>query len=1014
MVLQFVSQALRGAEELKHRILRSTDLLNDNDALIARLQLQKIYQQVLVLDLEYAINKKIEQDLWNLGFKNYIDALQKLVKDRKNPKRNEYQGLLNICLESASGFYLILLEEICVTFNVSLPFPSYRKYTYLQSNSRKSHIDTLIKQPQKSSCYYICQHCLVHLGDIARYKFRCKQAEIFYRNAIILSPSSGQPYNQLALLETSRGDKLATVFYYVRSIAVRNPFPAATSNLALTLNKANVNGDWNTESKTVLSSNEFITLFLKVHALLHLTTDILPCATYVRLLSTSLTAHVATESFTSVNLVQMMVINMFAYYNVNNEGGNAVDDNQLTADEKFTKALLVELIAGSLNAFLLPIYTYKQEDSLLQYFALPAIKITLDWLRIHSYVLDEPGFVNRLQIWPAFCKLINELEPLLKSYTPEKLKNVTLPEEQDLQGFIPLQNAIPEFRYFDNEVDLDNLSKLRAHRIQSFATWLANESRFSLIKMCKSESGNTKFEATISGVQSSNELIIQQLEELLQNDCSIKEDTQNSNGDEIEKSAACDLDTAAVINLASNVASSAKNFNKKNKKAGILKTQSFLDKKKEDAANENKKNPRKNIALQTILKRNQEQEHKQVTFKTPSPSLSTCSDTQDSISPSMNHSQLWPSNLSSNNSQTSLQPATHSMFISSFSGAFPDPFRTLPPTRDLNAARNTTTPSQPNLNFNKNSPFYTPTINPSDQLNFSPVTAPTFQKPFIGIPNDMGLDIYGSNGATNDNRNQNVIDVNLMAASMNDRHVQRNQFHNQTNLNFLPPWKQDSNPWWVDDKQQKMINSGPASNTNMIDDQSNSFFHYRNPIMSQVSQPSNPPSFNPTNQMQFQPQQIPAHLRPISQPPQQHPQSSHLRTQNSSANLLNLSTGLWPTTFKSTPQPQNNINYSSNVIKPIFDPLPSYNQNTLSNTEDKNTYGQHSQLPNNTYSLFNPMWSARTDDQLNQSNNTNPLAVLTQQSIWSEGISPLQRLLEQQKQIREGSAYHNTQQPPNE
>lgn len=25
-------------------------------------------------------------------------------------------------------------------------------------------------------------------------------------------------------------------------------------------------------------------------------------------------------------------------------------------------------------------------------------------------------------------------------------KNVTLPEEQDVQGFIPLQNALPEFR----------------------------------------------------------------------------------------------------------------------------------------------------------------------------------------------------------------------------------------------------------------------------------------------------------------------------------------------------------------------------------------------------------------------------------------------------------------------------------------------------------------------------------------------------------------------------------------
>lgn len=71
----------------------------------------------------------------------------------------------------------------------------------------------------------------------------------------------------------------------------------------------------------MLSSNEFITLFLKVHALLHLSTDILPCATYVRILSTSLTAHVATESFSSVNLVQVcrvvrfIRINEYSYFN---------------------------------------------------------------------------------------------------------------------------------------------------------------------------------------------------------------------------------------------------------------------------------------------------------------------------------------------------------------------------------------------------------------------------------------------------------------------------------------------------------------------------------------------------------------------------------------------------------------------------------------------------------------------------------------------------------------------------
>jgi len=42
---------------------------------------------------------------------------------------------------------------------------------------------------------------------------------------------SGQPYNQLAILEAAKGNKLSTVFYYVRSVAVKHPFPVAATNL---------------------------------------------------------------------------------------------------------------------------------------------------------------------------------------------------------------------------------------------------------------------------------------------------------------------------------------------------------------------------------------------------------------------------------------------------------------------------------------------------------------------------------------------------------------------------------------------------------------------------------------------------------------------------------------------------------------------------------------------------------------------------------------------------------------
>lgn len=42
-----------------------------------------------------------------------------------------------------------------------------------------------INLPQSSSCLYICQYCLVHLGDIARYRNQRRQAESFYRLVLI-------------------------------------------------------------------------------------------------------------------------------------------------------------------------------------------------------------------------------------------------------------------------------------------------------------------------------------------------------------------------------------------------------------------------------------------------------------------------------------------------------------------------------------------------------------------------------------------------------------------------------------------------------------------------------------------------------------------------------------------------------------------------------------------------------------------------------------------------------------
>lgn len=100
------------------------------------------------------------------------------------------------------------------------------------------------------------------------------------------------------------------------------------------------------------------------------------------------------------------------------------------------------------------------------------------------------------------------------------------------------------FRYTDNEVDLDSINKLRAYRIRNFALWLAEQTKVSSLKVkyvyCSNfipleqcvlrlyfvfskDKDGVKFSPAITGGLNSNEMIIQQLEELLKSDCKISQ-----------------------------------------------------------------------------------------------------------------------------------------------------------------------------------------------------------------------------------------------------------------------------------------------------------------------------------------------------------------------------------------------------------------------------------------------------------------------------------------------------------
>jgi protein SMG7 len=100
-----------------------------------------------------------------------------------------------------------------------------------------------------------------------------------------------------------------------------------------------------------------------------------------------MTALVATQSFTTEKLIKITAINLYALKHVTSTSLT----NELTEDEKVVRQYILDLLAGSLSAFLIPVHTLKNDESLLDYYALPAgqYKYSLVQIKCEEYSLDR-------------------------------------------------------------------------------------------------------------------------------------------------------------------------------------------------------------------------------------------------------------------------------------------------------------------------------------------------------------------------------------------------------------------------------------------------------------------------------------------------------------------------------------------------------------------------------------------------------------------------------------------------
>ncbi|GAB1607750.1 protein SMG7 isoform X1 [Argonauta hians] len=494
-------QVLRQAEALKATVADPSK--NVSEVWVSRQKLEDLYKKLLIMDLEYALDKKVEQDLWNHAFKNQINTLQTQAKNNqvRNPKRLEVQASLNLFLETASGFYLQLLQLLCTTFKLDLPFR--RKSSAYGIIKEKNPLKAKITPPKKNSCFYICQHCLVHLGDIARYRQEVDQAQTYYWHAANLVPSNGQPYNQLAILEAARGNKLTTVFYYIRSLAVRHPFPVAATNLEKFYTKLAKDS---TDFKGKLSMSELITAFLQFHALIHLKADYDRAACLSEKLLTSLPAHVTSQSFSTPMLIQIIAINLFTMHHTKRQISDALFESGSQPDRQDVDYSKVDQEKGFEMAFnftvlLLDIllhYTPKQEQKLRDFFTLPAIKILLDWLWSDPVYFSN-NFLKASSVWSNLSKLLNMVQeqPLNGEYLDlSQYFDVPLPEDYDLRCFQPIEKAHSNYSFDAETVPAEIEIQLRVLRLINHGKWIVEKcSDLRLLSMQVTKSGWLNFQS---------------------------------------------------------------------------------------------------------------------------------------------------------------------------------------------------------------------------------------------------------------------------------------------------------------------------------------------------------------------------------------------------------------------------------------------------------------------------------------------------------------------------------------
>ncbi|KAJ3041342.1 hypothetical protein HDV00_009483 [Rhizophlyctis rosea] len=380
-------------------------------------------------------------------------------------------------LTEANGFYLSFISKLKNRFDLDRVDHIVLKKLDVVVDVDARTAEEFVEPAAKAKALMTCHRSLIFLGDLARYREihldkkekNWAVAKLFYQLALRLIPANGNPFNQLAVIDTYEGDELGAVERYFRSLVIAQPFPTALENLGLLFRKARTRAE-NGKSKDELKTNDrrssspyssFVNDFIVSHSYLFgKDTSVEAFFTHKSSLIGKFMDLLKTEPFPSELMMKVFAVNFGAAQLAQSVVKDTDTDMRRNEVLKQLILLSVDMACPLFHAITESAQRTRIDDMREGHEVeqmLPVLILISRWLLARAKEGHKKVLSGEHGLWTVYGMMLTVLAASAGFHMGMDFSFSTSARNADLQGFLPIIAADDVVNLGSGELDEDEL-----------------------------------------------------------------------------------------------------------------------------------------------------------------------------------------------------------------------------------------------------------------------------------------------------------------------------------------------------------------------------------------------------------------------------------------------------------------------------------------------------------------------------------------------------------------------------